>query len=125
MMSGGWCAFELTSLHDLAEDTLALAEVARRAVPAAVLELVLTLGDGHAQALDDSGEDAGVVVDQAALLAAERDRRVARESVAYKVGRICVPRVGRRGLVCGVQSPARSHTHTLRSVCTLCARGMR
>lgn len=38
---------KLTSIDNLAKQILSTQEVPRRAVPPAILELMLTLGDGH------------------------------------------------------------------------------
>lgn len=63
----------LTSVDDLPEEVLATQEVPGGAVPAPVPELVLALVDGRLGPLGHGQQHAGVVPDQAALLAAQVD----------------------------------------------------
>ena len=63
----------LTSVDDLPEEVLAPQEVPGGAVPAPVPELVLALVDGRLGPLGHGQQHAGVVPDQAALLAAQVD----------------------------------------------------
>lgn len=62
----------LTAIDDLAEQILAAQEIPRRAVPPAIPELVLALGDGQIGALHQRRQNAGILAHQAPLLAAQR-----------------------------------------------------
>lgn len=92
----------LTAIDDLAEEVATAMEVLGGTVPAAVLELVLALGDGLFGALGHGHHDARMVAHQTTLLAAQRrvhvrlqvrvGDRVLFDRIRHQVGRLAGPR---------------------------------
>lgn len=61
----------LTAINYFAKEVLAALEILCRAVPPAVPELVLALGDGHVSATDQRSQHTWVLTDQSSLLPAQ------------------------------------------------------
>lgn len=61
----------LTSIYDFAKEIFATQEIACRAVPATIAELMLALGNGHVGTLDQGTQHTRIVPHQTTLLAAQ------------------------------------------------------